>query len=364
MIKHRDVILLGAYGYTGRLVAQCLKEMGIVFNIAGKDINKLDNLKNELGLESKTYVFDSHKPQSLPLNCQKNTMLLNCIGPFEEFSKTLVKYVTENGYFYLDICGELNFIKYSFENLHRNAAISKALLIHSCSFESFFTDLMAAKICNKKTKYNFINTFYSFEKAIPSPGTKLTMRLSNLHPILSYENSRFIEKRLGILPKIPFTINKEGYSAAYVPYPEIFFFANTYKTENAGSYYIIDKTKAQFFEEARKQNNNSVEKILLKHKKRQGFIPSKEHRAKHRFQITVHSQKTTGSNCLIQLSGKDPYGLTAAILAWSCKNILNLKNIFSGVQSPANVFTLDNFLNNSSIVDKFKLHCTVQKNIE
>lgn len=350
---NNQVILLGAYGYTGALVADYLKKMGMKYDIAGRDINKLKELNKRCSMDAPIIVVDLEKPEDFIQRLDKNSIVLNCIGPFEVFSKNFLGKLVTTGCKYLDITGEKHFVASSFgEEFSNKVANENALVVHSCSFESFLSDMLVSFICETNKSYESIQAFYHISPHLISSGTALTMRFAKKYLDKEVNSSSVIEE-------IPFPNDYRNCVALYTPYPEIVFFDQRFDSKKTGSYVILDEGEAIFIKHSRdaQASQQSVDEILNNHKDRGHNSPTDELRKKQVFQISVVVKDDTGQIHLSRLSGKDPYGLTAYILAWSCKQILN-NNVDSGlkgVQTPATVFNAEKFRADSITVEEFSL---------
>ncbi len=75
------IVLFGATGYTGRLVAGALVAGGAAPLLAGRDRDRLDSLSARLGgLE--TAIADAAGPESLRSLLDRGDVLVSTVGPF------------------------------------------------------------------------------------------------------------------------------------------------------------------------------------------------------------------------------------------------------------------------------------------
>jgi len=100
----RDRILVyGANGYTGGLVARRAKERGLEPILAGR-ASEVDALARSLGLESRRFGLDD--PVALDRGLADTLAVLHCAGPFSRTSRPMADACLRAGAHYVDITGE------------------------------------------------------------------------------------------------------------------------------------------------------------------------------------------------------------------------------------------------------------------
>jgi len=100
-----SILLYGAYGYTGRLIAREAVDRGLEPVLAGRDAARLDALGNELNL--RTRVVSLTAPDRLRRKLEDVTAVLHCAGPFVQTGPPMVEACLEAGTHYLDLTGEM-----------------------------------------------------------------------------------------------------------------------------------------------------------------------------------------------------------------------------------------------------------------
>ena len=88
MEKNLDIVVYGATGFTGKLCAKYLSENSVDLNwaIAGRNKEKLEELKKELSLDVDIFIAESNDEKALD-NITKNTkVVLSTAGPFHRLS--------------------------------------------------------------------------------------------------------------------------------------------------------------------------------------------------------------------------------------------------------------------------------------
>ena len=142
-----DVVVFGATGFTGKLVAAYLAASSETFRwaIAGRDAERLRGVKSELGLGDAVGVIaaDSGDAASLAAMAGQTRVLLTTVGPYQKYGGPLVAACVENGSHYVDITGEPEFVHRVIER-HDDAARERGLrIVNCCGFDSIPHDLGA-----------------------------------------------------------------------------------------------------------------------------------------------------------------------------------------------------------------------------
>ena len=146
--KEFDVVIFGASGYTGKLVAEYMNhEYGDVksinYAIAGRNTEKLVEVKKELGLKKDVKILevDSSDLDSLNKMIISAKCVLTTVGPYQLYGSKLVESCARNGTDYVDLTGEPGWM-YEMINAHTETAQkSGARIVFSCGFDSIPFDL-------------------------------------------------------------------------------------------------------------------------------------------------------------------------------------------------------------------------------
>lgn len=143
-----DVVVFGASGYTGKLVAEYIQseygENGSVkWAIAGRNREKLEGIREELGLSADLSILevDSNDQDSLNAMTSSTKCVLTTVGPYQLYGSNLVQSCAKNGTDYVDLTGEPGWM-YEMINAHKETAqASGARIVFSCGFDSIPFDL-------------------------------------------------------------------------------------------------------------------------------------------------------------------------------------------------------------------------------
>ncbi|WP_421861124.1 saccharopine dehydrogenase family protein [Oceanicaulis sp.] len=141
-----DVVIYGATGFTGRLVAEYLShEYGktVAWAMAGRSEDKLKAVRDEIGAPADTplVVADASDPASLTAMAERTRAVITTVGPYQLYGEALVKACVEAGTDYVDLSGEPAWMHDIISAYGDKAKASGARIVHSCGFDSVPFDL-------------------------------------------------------------------------------------------------------------------------------------------------------------------------------------------------------------------------------
>ncbi|MGI9237719.1 MAG: saccharopine dehydrogenase family protein [Woeseiaceae bacterium] len=144
-----DIIVWGATGFTGALVAKyLLRRYGVGADlrwaIAGRSQDKLAALRDELGPEAtalEMIVADSFDADSLQAMASQTTVVITTVGPYALYGNALVEVCVENGTHYCDLAGEVQWIRQMIDQHQDRATETGARIVHCCGFDSVPMDI-------------------------------------------------------------------------------------------------------------------------------------------------------------------------------------------------------------------------------
>jgi len=138
-----DIIVYGATGYTGRLVAEYLARRHgvggeVKWAMAGRSAAKLAQVRDEIGAPAQTplVVADADDPASLAAMVARTRAVLTTVGPYQLYGDALVAACAEGGTDYLDLCGETPWMRKVILAHDATAKRTGARITLSCGFDS------------------------------------------------------------------------------------------------------------------------------------------------------------------------------------------------------------------------------------
>ncbi|OWZ18506.1 Trans-acting enoyl reductase [Phytophthora megakarya] len=230
MIKPFDVIVFGATGFTGSLVARYLaaepesalsNPSALKWAIAARSEaklvqvreqlkTKLPNVAPELIDAIPVVVADSDNEESLVKMVQQTNVVVSLVGPYKLYGELLVKTCADNGVHYCDLTGEIVWIEEMTAKYATTAAQSGAVIVNCCGFESIPSDLTTFLVADRiKKKYNSatrtIDLYITDLKGEASGGTLASvftiMETSTSKQLLASRNPFFLTDEKTIAEK-------------------------------------------------------------------------------------------------------------------------------------------------------------------
>jgi short subunit dehydrogenase-like uncharacterized protein len=146
MAREFDLIVYGATGFTGRLVAEYLAQRyptGVRWAMAGRSADKLATVRDEIGAPADLplVIADADDPASLRAMCERATVILTTVGPYQHYGSDLVAACAATGTAYVDLCGEPAWMRQMIDAHHAEARATGARIVFSCGFDSIPFDL-------------------------------------------------------------------------------------------------------------------------------------------------------------------------------------------------------------------------------
>ena len=146
--RELDVVVYGATGFTGRLVAEYLNDTygvngDIKWAMAGRNIDKLVSVRDEIGVDPSVplVVADGSDEQSIQSMADRTAVVLTTVGPYQLYGNELVQICAESGTDYVDLCGEPAWMNKMIARHSKAAKKSGARIVFSCGFDSIPFDL-------------------------------------------------------------------------------------------------------------------------------------------------------------------------------------------------------------------------------
>jgi short subunit dehydrogenase-like uncharacterized protein len=142
-----DVVLLGATGFVGRLIAAHLIGTApeeVRLGLAGRSRSKLDALVAQIGPaaeRAELIQIDVHDWADLQALVARTRVIATTVGPYIRDGMPLVRACAAAGTHYCDLTGEVLFVRQSAAECHEEAKASGARIVHACGFDSIPSDL-------------------------------------------------------------------------------------------------------------------------------------------------------------------------------------------------------------------------------
>lgn len=178
--KPFDIILIGATGFTGKRAAHYLRDNApenVKWGIAARNSDKLATIAEKLDLSPEDcFTVDTTSKDQVETVVELTKIVITTVGPFSLYGEEVIAACAKSGTHYLDITGEVGFIKKMKDRYGDLAEQSGAKLIPFSGFDSIPADLSALILSgefDEPEKLN-IKAYYSISGGF-NGGTIATM---------------------------------------------------------------------------------------------------------------------------------------------------------------------------------------------
>lgn len=166
-----DIVVHGATGYTGQLVAAYLAQAPsaskVKWAVSGRKQSRVDKVAEDCisskafagtGMASatnppKTIVADSLAEEEMIALARRTRIVIACAGPFSEYGTELAKKCVEAGTHYVDITGEFTWVRTIIKDLDNSAKANQVTMLPCSGFDcvaSDITNYYAYEVANKE----------------------------------------------------------------------------------------------------------------------------------------------------------------------------------------------------------------------
>jgi hypothetical protein len=333
MSTDKPVVIYGASGYTGRLVAEYLREFNLPFIAAGRDAKRIaEAIENVPGIDTIEYeiVEVEHTVEALTELFTGAKVICNTVGPFASFGDEVVQAALSAGCHYLDTTGEQNWVLHARDAYGQKFADEGLLLAPSTAYMHSVSD-NAANVVLETEGIDSLELLTLFS------GTPTFASTQSIFTILAADHFYLEQDKLVQWPgaaaykvQVPgqheiFTALPWGGSAHPVWWQDDPRVANARALSGVFDQALMDgvAAMAKHFEENIKPLPPLEQKKALEEQASgvQGGMPPRENRRIHR---TLDSVIGRGPNKLVHcvIHGNATYLQTGAIQAFAARQLI------------------------------------------
>lgn len=149
-----DLLLWGATGFTGQLVAEYLLRhegvgKAVRWALGGRNAQKLEQVRLALAAldpaarDLPLVLADAHDPHSLQELAGSARVICSTVGPYGRYGSELVAACVASGTHYCDLTGEAPWMAEMIARHHEAAQAAGARIVHACGYDSLPSDLGA-----------------------------------------------------------------------------------------------------------------------------------------------------------------------------------------------------------------------------
>jgi short subunit dehydrogenase-like uncharacterized protein len=343
MTNPSRIVVIGATGYTGRLVARELAGGTAPFLLTGRSRDRLAELAGALeGAE--TREVDVTRPASVDAALRPGDVVINCAGPFTDLGEPVVGACIRAGAHYLDTTGEQRFMKRILDEHDEQARAAGVVVVNAMAFEYAIGDCAAALAAEGlATPLRSVDVVYAWGggAAASSRGTRRSILRVLREGGYAYQNGRWESRYTGAVTRAATLPGGRERSAVWFPAGEILTVPRHTEVESVQGWMVMDQTTASLLPRIASvmptvlRLVNPVAQWLLG---RAPEGPTPEQREASRFVIRVEAVGADGTTRIVTAQGRDPYGLTAAIAVHGAMQLLGGSDeARGGVLAPAQV---------------------------
>jgi short subunit dehydrogenase-like uncharacterized protein len=192
------IVLFGATGYTGRLVAEAMVERGMRPVLAARSPDKLEALAAELGGGLDTATADVSDPSSVSALVERGDVLVTTVGPFSRWGAPAAAAATTAGAHYLDSTGEPGFIREVFERYGPAADRAGCAMLTAFGYD-WVPGNLAAGLALRQAGDEAVRIdvgYFISGRAAPSGGTRASLAASLGEPGFAFRDGRVQSERV------------------------------------------------------------------------------------------------------------------------------------------------------------------------
>ncbi|MGB6635828.1 MAG: saccharopine dehydrogenase NADP-binding domain-containing protein, partial [Bradyrhizobium sp.] len=153
-----DIVVYGATGFTGQLVAEYLaahykNDASLKWAMAGRNLDKLKSVRDAIGAPADTplIVADAGDPASLKAMIDQTRSIITTVGPYLLYGNELAAACAASGTDYFDLCGEVPWMRRIIDSHQAAAERSGARIMFSCGYDSLPFEL-GVFLCEETAK--------------------------------------------------------------------------------------------------------------------------------------------------------------------------------------------------------------------
>lgn len=383
-----DIVVYGATGFTGRLVAEYLStryaDGSVKWAMAGRSAEKLASVRDLIGAPADTPLItaDAADPAALQKMVESTKVVITTVGPYLLYGEPLVAACAAAGTDYVDLCGEVPFMRKMIDAYSETAKKSGARIVFSCGFDSIPFD-MGVYFLQEQAKAKFgkpaprVKARVRAMNGTLSGGTaasgRATFELAQKDPAMMAH----LFNPYSLVPGYEGVEQPDGSKPYEDPAVGMWvapFFMAVINTKNIHrSNYLLGNAYGTDFQydemmlagpgEAGKQTADAIAATDItggEDAPKPGEGPSKEERDAGNFDVLFIGEMPDGASIKVSVTGdKDPgYGSTSKMIA-ECAICLiqNVPDLPGGIYTPASAFGME-------IIDRLRANAGLTFEVE
>lgn len=330
----RPLAVLGAAGYTGRLVCAEARDLGLPLRLVGRRSEALEAMAAS-GEEVR--IADARDEAALVRAFEGASVVASCAGAFLHQGAAAVRAAVAAGAHYLDTSGEQPFARMVYERFGAEAERRGVVLLTSFGFDYAPGDLAARLSAEGLEPLDEVVVAYAVSGAASSRGTRQTIARVMGQPLVAWSGGRLVRSRFGGTTRsirFPFgerrVLEWSGTEPLSVP--------RHTDVQEVRSYVKGPRIAAL---------SAPLAPLLAPLVRLTGSVggpgPSGEKRGRARFAIVAEARGSSGGR-RVTLSGRDVYRLTALLISRGAEALRAGEVSRAGALAPSEAFAVSSFL--------------------
>lgn len=347
------VAVLGASGYTGRLLVRALARRGARIVAAGRDVGKVERVVGDVPEIDRIERVDVHEQDLLEPVVRSVEVVASTVGPFVELGRPAFELALRADRHYLDSTGEQPFLRWAYE---RGADADVAsVLIPACGFDSVPGDLLADVAADTVDEPLEVHVAYMVRGrgVIASRGTRRTIGHLIDGTGLALRDGEMVDERFAERRRLAWFPKPVGprHAAGFPGCEPLMVPRHVDGVRTVGTYFALPTAFAELgqflanlvrFEPVRR----TVRRVLSAGPEG----PSREAREDTRWGCVAEVRGADGEVARAWAYGHDIYGFTAEAMALAACRLAGGDRGAAGVVAPAEAFDAGTFLDDMAAV--------------
>lgn len=337
------IAVVGATGFTGRLVVADLAGRDASLRLVGRDRGRLEDAAGDSGAEVRVSSWNRGALTAALDGC---AAVISCAGPFMEVGGPVVQAAVDAGVPYTDSTGEQAFIRQVYEGLDRDAQRAGIVLAPAFGFDYVPGDLGAAIAAEGLGDLERIDVVYAVERGDTSVGTRRSAIGIMLDPGYQWLDGELRRARVGAHRRTV-TTQFGRRTGGSIPGGEPLMVPRHLAVATVVSHLAVpgalspaNRGASLLPVAARAPGMRG----LLDRAAARGTAGPEGEARRARVACVVQAEARDGRRRAVRVEGRDPYGFTARSLGELAVRMRDGAIDAAGVRSPAEIVEARSFL--------------------
>ncbi len=342
--RELDVVLYGATGYTGRLVAKDLARQGARFGIAGRSRDRLEGLREDLDAQPPVFEANIEDHPALVDLAERAPVLASAAGPFKDLGPPVFEAALEAGSHFVDTTGEQGYLRWASQQ-HERARDHEVTAVNATGFDVVPSDMAAVLSTRPLDDAETVEIALSTNSRL-SDGTQRTMAATT-GDWWEYKDGSYKNAVPGRHARtFPFPDKDEDAWGIFIPWGDVATAPRSTGARNVRTYFVLPEDRVKRYHrlwplQALVSKLPFLDRLLKARAPDERDGPSPEDRDDSWFTILAEARSPSGERSHAIVEGKDPYGLTGAATSRTALALARDEVDEHGVLTPMQAFEPD-----------------------